>query len=294
MSGGEAQRCIAKIVAHPPAAKPFGVLLCLTCGLRPSEMLALTWGDVHLESPTPYIRVWSSAERDKKKRKATKTNKERNAPIMPAMVPQFRAWACEQENLLGKMGLKRTYATPVVTNRTGAMTIESSFRKWLKSNAAKYGIPSWVRPYNLRHSFVSIGYVVCQIDLKTLGTIVGHAWTTTTEGYIHRLDPQVSDAAGAMSDFLFADSQEPVCKTCIHWSPSPLPFLGACWAHGMAKIVATEPHATCNCGLRSVRRQDRMQTERRTAILPNCGDQELGPTGSPVQGIPGKMWATII
>lgn len=275
MSGEEARRCVAMIVAHSPAAKPFGVLLCLTCGLRPSEMLALTWGDVHLESPTPYIRVWSSAEKDKKKRKATKTNKERDAPIMPAMVAQFRAWAREQESLLEKMGLKRTGATPVVTNRTGGMTIESSFRKWLKTNSAKYGIPAWVRPYNLRHSFVSIGYVVCQIDLKTLGAIVGHAFISTTEGYIHRLDPQVSEAADAMGDFLFSDSRDPICKTCIHWSPSPLPFMGACWAHGMSRIVATEPRSTCNCGLRATRSPARTQTEGGAGSLPNRGDREL-------------------
>lgn len=245
LTAEEARSCIKAIGALPRLnAKAFGVLLCLTCGLRPSEMLALTWGDVHLEGESPYIHVWRSAEKDKQRRKGTKTNRARDVPILIDTVPSFNAWAEEQRRLFSKLGLGIDGDTPVVSNKTGQMVIESYFRKWLRKNAKALCLPEWATPYSLRHSFVTLSCVGCNINLKTIGSIVGHAYVSTTETYIHRLDREVCEAAQVISSFLFAGA-ESGCRDCAHWSPSPHPSIGACWAKGAKGITATLPDDSC-------------------------------------------------
>lgn len=245
----ETRACIKAIKAMPHLnAKAFGVLLCLTCGLRPSEMLALTWDDIHIDSASPYIRVWRSAVKDKQKRKSTKTNHERMVPVLPDMISIFEEWASQQALLLGEIGLKTNGETPVVNNRTGGMVIESCFRKWLHKNALPLALPEWITPYHLRHTFVTLGCVTCNINLKIIGSMVGHSYVTTTETYIHRLERDVCEAAQVISGVMFGGPDN-TCKGCMHWSPSPLPSIGACWARGMKDIAVTLSDDVCFCGM---------------------------------------------
>ena len=74
LSAKEAQNLVSFILAEPLHSRAIGVLIALSCGLRLSEMLALTWHDFKNAS----LDVCKSLKREKQAYKSTKNGEESN------------------------------------------------------------------------------------------------------------------------------------------------------------------------------------------------------------------------
>jgi integrase len=152
----------ARILKHAPAHVRRAILLGWHLGLRPQgELLALRWADVNWE--TGRILVMSAHKGGPQAREV---------PIHPDLLPQLEAWRTEDR----KKG--RRYIVHYNGKR-----VRSIGRAW-RSAVARARIGRKVRPYDLRHHFVTRALEE-GADLKALSEIVGSAPQTLIKFYQH-------------------------------------------------------------------------------------------------------------
>lgn len=142
------------------------ILFYLYTGMRLSELYALTWGRVKLESLLIEIRDG-------------KGGKDRGVPIHPRLALEIAALPIEQ----------RKPSMFVIGHADGrAMSAKSAahiFDRWLTDRLrAELGDEAFhVHAHQLRHTFAS-HLVWNDVDLRTLQELLGHAQLSTTEHYV--------------------------------------------------------------------------------------------------------------
>jgi integrase len=143
-------------------------------GLRPGEALALTWGDVR-ERTILVERALALG-----RLKTTKTGRTRTVRLLAPLAADLNEWRLAQG--------RPEEGAPVFPNRDGSTWSDVTWRNWRRRvfapTAAKAGLGADTRPYDLRHSFVSLllleGATVVEVARQA-----GHSPTITLSTYAH-------------------------------------------------------------------------------------------------------------
>ncbi len=169
-------------------------LLILSCGLRVSEVVALSPTDINLSSGTLKIHG--------------KGNKERMAYMTPACREAMYRYKEEYRDLIPKDMLKANIF--FVSKRTGGglttRSVERAMKKYV--NAAGIGGMGYT-PHKLRHTMATT-LAKDGTNLLTIQKLLGHESPTTTQIYTHLGDEDVSNAVSNSSLSHLGNWSQPV------------------------------------------------------------------------------------
>ena len=136
-----------------------------SCGLRVSELCALTLNQLHLSDG--YVIVHG------------KGNKERLVPMSPAAVRYIEEYL-SHDRAVPKPG----HEDVVFINRLGTALSRVMIFKIIKQLTALAGINKTVSPHTLRHSFAT-HLLEGGANLRSIQMMLGHESIATTEVYLH-------------------------------------------------------------------------------------------------------------
>ncbi|MGB0850388.1 MAG: tyrosine-type recombinase/integrase, partial [Bacteroidia bacterium] len=142
------------------------IMLMYSCGLRVSELVALTINDLYLSDG--FVRVTG------------KGDKQRLVPIGKRTIKQLEYYFEGYRNVIEN----REEISYVILNQRGKKISRTTVFKVIKELAAKAKISKTVSPHTLRHSFATV-LVESGADLRAVQQMLGHESITTTEIYTH-------------------------------------------------------------------------------------------------------------
>lgn len=134
-------------------------------GLRVSELVTLTLGDVNLE--TGFVQAFG------------KGRKRRVVPLGKAAQGRIERWRAEVRPGWARDGQKALFVS-----EKGEALSRQGFYLIVRKHALAAGIGKVISPHVLRHSFAT-HLLVGGADLRAVQTMLGHADVTTTEVYTH-------------------------------------------------------------------------------------------------------------
>ena len=188
-----------------PRYRPL-IATALYSGMRLSELLGLTWGDVDLAEGLIRVRYQLSRARVDKPARLVRLKTQAAVRDVP-LLPQLSA-LLKRHKLASTFSGERdfVFATALGTP-LGYRNVE---RRGLSRAARKAGLDAEGRPplrlHDLRHTFASHLIIDLKLDVAQMSKILGHARTSITlDTYTHLFD-QVAHAAAirermAASDF---------------------------------------------------------------------------------------------
>ena len=144
--------------------------LLYATGLRVSELVGLTMGQLHLEAG--FVRV------------VGKGDKERLVPLGDVARGWLERYMLEARDTLTAGDLRRKASEPVFLSRLGGAMTRQRFFQIVRGCAAAAGIDKKVSPHKLRHAFAT-HLLERGADLRSLQLMLGHADISTTEIYTH-------------------------------------------------------------------------------------------------------------
>ncbi|WMT30700.1 site-specific tyrosine recombinase XerD [Bacillus aerius] len=171
---------VEKLLDTPKQQTPFDyrdkamLELLYATGIRVSEMLDLTFADVHLTMG--FIRCFG------------KGRKERIVPIGEAAASAIEVYIDKGRNKL----LKKQSADALFLNHHGKKMSRQGFWKNLKKRAIEAGIQKELTPHTLRHSFAT-HLLENGADLRAVQEMLGHADISTTQIYTHVTKTRLKD-----------------------------------------------------------------------------------------------------
>ena len=246
----QAQALFTRISEEPLEPRPVGVLLCLSCGLRLSEMLAIKWSDYSNGS----LSVSKSLVREKQEFKSTKNGERRTVPCPPPLIALLDEWKGMQKKLYKTMGLKWSKDAPIVNSKVGNHMLQRSFSKWFAKARLTYPIPDDFTVHGLRHTYVTLLNRDCGIDSRTTRSMSGHKSEQAFTIYTHTNEEWQRKAALQLGEVIAPDSESTRCQNCKLWTMSPQDVTrGACWADASKGVAITEALASCCTGKFSMR-----------------------------------------
>ncbi|MGE4595152.1 MAG: site-specific tyrosine recombinase XerD [Gammaproteobacteria bacterium] len=146
--------------------------LLYSCGLRVSELINLSYHNIHIRDE--YIRIHG------------KGNKERMLPMGEIAIDYLTTYEKEARPLLLKNGQCDSY---FLSNRGKAMSRQNFFYI-IKSYAAQAGINKPLSPHSLRHAFAT-HLVQKGADLRSVQLMLGHSDISSTQLYTHIQNAQL-------------------------------------------------------------------------------------------------------
>ena len=193
------------------------VRIALSTGYRRGEVLGLQWGDVDFRNKI--IRL----ERQLTARREYDTPKHDSTGTIP-MDGDLCAWLKEWKRITSRehyKGGKVPDNSPVCRNLTNGKQLQAAWtNKWFRGWCVKHGFGTYeeetaewdslgIKRYHkrgykgltlheLRHTMAT--EAVAAADLKTAQTILRHTNISTTAGYIHEIDENITRAVGAIAD----------------------------------------------------------------------------------------------
>lgn len=195
----EAKALLVTAQGHPLEA---ALVLALTSGLRPGELLALRWDDLDLDAgllrvSRAIVRRGGRVELGK-----TKTPTSRRQLLLPDL-----AVAALREHRV-RQGLQRQAAGEswqdcglVFPTGLGTLLDPANLRRSLSQLTERAGLGHW-HPHELRHSAASL-LSAAGVPLEEIADLLGHATTRVTSAvYHHQIGPTV-EAAKQPMDRLF-------------------------------------------------------------------------------------------
>jgi integrase/recombinase XerD len=177
LSRGEVDKLLSQPRGTEPAALRDRALLELmyACGLRASEAISLTVGDVDLEDGLLRARGKGSKERivpiGQRALAAVRVYRQRGRPQLIRRKP-------EEKNLF-------------VNFRGGPLTRQGLY-KIVRRHAATAGLAERMSPHTLRHTFAT-HLLAGGCDLRSVQEMLGHADVATTQLYTHLSSARLKD-----------------------------------------------------------------------------------------------------
>lgn len=160
------------------------VIVAVTTGLRPQELLALHWPDIHLDGGDPHLSVRHAISHvGGPQLKAPKRDRSyRTVPLVPEAVDALRAWKKEQAAERLKAGPLWSQDWPglVFTGEAGGPVRVDTFRQ-----ALGRAVPG-VHPHRLRHSFAT-HLLEAGTPIHHVAELLGDAAATVEAAYSHVL-----------------------------------------------------------------------------------------------------------
>ena len=146
--------------------------LLYSCGLRVSELINLSYHNIHIRDE--YIRIHG------------KGNKERMLPIGEVAIDYLNDYEKDARPLLLKNGQCDSF---LLSNRGKAMSRQNFFYI-IKSYANQAGIDKPLSPHSLRHAFAT-HLVQKGADLRSVQLMLGHSDISSTQLYTHIQNAQL-------------------------------------------------------------------------------------------------------
>ncbi|MBI2987157.1 MAG: tyrosine recombinase XerC [Deltaproteobacteria bacterium] len=136
-------------------------------GVRVSELVGLSWGDVDFQ--LGILRVLG------------KGSKERIVPIGEVALQALRDYGIEQGKRWGRVAKGEV---AVFLNRAGGRITTRSVARIVEKRLRATGVPVRVGPHGLRHTFAT-HLLNSGADLRVIQELLGHASLSTTQRYTH-------------------------------------------------------------------------------------------------------------
>ena len=169
---------VERLLDTPDNATTFGkrdkamLELLYSCGLRVSELINLSYHNIHIRDE--YIRIHG------------KGNKERMLPMGEIAIDYLTTYEQEARPLLLKNGQCDSF---FLSNRGKAMSRQNFFYI-IKSYAMQAGIDKPLSPHSLRHAFAT-HLVQKGADLRSVQLMLGHSDISSTQLYTHIQNAQL-------------------------------------------------------------------------------------------------------
>jgi integrase len=187
------------------------VSLCMFCGLRRSEALALYWDDIDFKnrkiSITKQVICIKDDETNKKEflNEPTKTKRSRTITMpknIVGILKHHQSWQEEQKELLGDIYVE----SGVVFTEDDGRRPDPAYvsRKWRRSlhNAEKRSGIQYMRFHDLRHTALSLMLYEGN-DIVTVAGVGGHADPhTTARIYAHVIEKAKTEAADSINKYV--------------------------------------------------------------------------------------------
>jgi len=184
------------------------LMVGIGCGLRPGELLALTWDDLDFDAGE--IRVRNSLKAEEVTGQATKTvmtrgdlktpRARRTLPLPAKAAEALRAQKASQAADKLRRGRYYEDAGLVFSNNAGRPKRGSTVNKRFKVICDQAGIDSDWHLHEQRHTFVSL-LSDAGIDIDKIADAAGHINANVTRTvYRHQLADKISEAGVAMND----------------------------------------------------------------------------------------------
>ena len=183
------QKMIEQAILTGKKDKLYGIILCLYCGLRIGELIALQWSDIDF---TKGILTISKSCHDNKDgliidEPKTATSR-RMIPLPKQLLPILRS-------------VKKRSASPFVVSSNGKPVSVRSYQRSFELLLKKLKIPH-KGFHSLRHTFATRA-IECGMDVKTLSEILGHKNPTVTlNRYAHSLMEHKADMMNRLGKLL--------------------------------------------------------------------------------------------
>lgn len=158
---------VVSLIEQPNVSTPRGLRdramlsLCYAAGLRVSELIQLTHGDI--DRQRGLVAAFG------------KGKKRRLVPLGALTLGHLDAYLASPQTLPNPAGL-------VFPGRNGRPYTRQMFWKLVRASALTAGIPGAVHPHRLRHSFAT-HLLAGGADLRSVQTLLGHSDISTTEVY---------------------------------------------------------------------------------------------------------------
>ncbi len=155
-------------------------VLFVLAGLRTSEAIALTNGDLYLKTDPPRIRVTG------------KGNKVRSVVIPPEAVQALHTYRSDRGTRLGRSAAR----DPLIVRADGRpftrSVVDNIVRKWFKRAGRQP--PTGALAHSLRHTYATM-LIDTGASLPEVQALLGHVDLTTTQAYLGVTGKGLADAA---------------------------------------------------------------------------------------------------
>ena len=140
-----------------------------SCGIRVSELVGLTDGDI--DFTLGILKVFG------------KGRKERIVPIGEKALAALREYLPQRDRIIAGSPLSGSKA-PIFINHRGGRLTSRSVARILQKHILKCGLVRKVSPHALRHSFAT-HLLDAGADLRGIQELLGHVSLSTTQRYTH-------------------------------------------------------------------------------------------------------------
>lgn len=173
------------------------ILVGLTRGLRPGEILGLRWADLELDGQPPVMHIRQAIKRENNQLRLgePKTARSKRVLVIPEVaVSAIRSHRRRQNEARLRNGDVWHDNDLVFCTEIGTLIDPSNFRREFKKLTRAAGLDDWT-PYEMRHSAASL-LVAKGVPIEQVADLLGHKDATTLLA-VYRHDVAVAVDAGS-------------------------------------------------------------------------------------------------
>ncbi|MGP8179166.1 MAG: tyrosine recombinase XerC [Steroidobacteraceae bacterium] len=181
----------------------------IMCGLRPGELLGLTWDDIDLDAGTISVNQSLHDEPGNVRRRAgLKTGSSRRVLRLPdRVIAVLRVHKAAQAAVRLKAGARWKDHGFVFPGPAGELPSPRGVRDGFRRRCSSAGIGTDWHPHEMRHTWVSV-LKDAGLDIEAIAAAAGHENSNVTKRtYLNVIAPEITTAATAM-DSIFGTSPD--------------------------------------------------------------------------------------